>query len=629
MATNNQFQLLKQRRFLPYFITQFLGAMNDNVYRISLMILIAATYAKADKDQADLLVNVCAALFILPFFLFSALAGELADKYDKAKLIRRIKFAEIVIMATAGLAFYLNSVYFLIAILFLMGTQSSFFGPIKYSILPQHLDADELVGGNGLVEMGTFLAILSGTIIGGLLISLDKAPELAVTVTTISFAMFGWLTSLFIPRSRRVGRDPKLKIKWNPLVETWKTLKLSAKERGIFLSILGISWFWFYGTSFLTQLPNYNERFIHGDEHVITIMLAVFSIGIGIGSMLCERLSDHRVELGLVPFGAIGLTLFAADLSFAHGTYPEIEVTAKAFVQTASNWRMLADLLLMGLFGGFYIVPLYVVLQDRSDPKLRSRIIASNNILNALFMAIASVMAIVLLKIGLTIPQFFLVIALLNAVVTLYIFRVVPEFLMRFIVWILISFFYRVDKKGIENIPEKGAAIIACNHVSFLDPLVITAVVRRPIIFVMHYRIFKIPGLSFLFKTAKCIPIATARENEEMKEKAFARVDEALKKGQLVGIFPEGGLTPNGEIQPFKPGIDRILQSQPVPTIPMALRGMWGSWFSRRHGRAMLHLPRKFIWAKVVIRIGKAITADNYSRDKLQKAIEDLRGDNP
>lgn len=629
MAKNNQFQLLRQRRFLPYFITQFLGAFNDNVYRISLMILIAGTYAKADKDQADVLVNVCAALFILPFFLFSALAGELADKYDKAKLIRRIKLAEICIMATAAVAFYLNSVYFLIAILFLMGTQSSFFGPIKYSILPQHLEPHELVGGNGLVEMGTFLAILLGTIVGGTLIALDHSPELAVVVTTVSLAFLGWSASLFIPRARRSNRDSRLKIKWNPITETWKTLKISAKDRGIFLSILGISWFWFYGTSFLTQLPNYNERFLHGDEHVITIMLTVFSVGIGIGSMLCERLSDHRVELGLVPFGAIGLTVFAVDLSFAHGPYPEAEVTVRAFLENLSNWRMLADLLLMGLFGGFYIVPLYVVLQDRSDPKERSRIIASNNIMNALFMAVASVMAIILLKIGLTIPQFFLVIALLNAAITFYIFKIVPEFLMRFIVWVLISLFYRVDKKGMHNIPDKGAAIITCNHVSFLDPLIIMAVVRRPIIFVMDHNIFKVPGLSFLFKAGKCIPIAPAKESVALKEQAFARVDEALKKGQLVGIFPEGGLTPNGEIQPFKPGIDRILESEPVPTIPMALQGMWGSWFSRRHGRAMLHLPRKFIWSKVVIRIGKAISADDYSRDKLQKEIEKLRGNNP
>ncbi|HET9843233.1 MAG TPA: MFS transporter [Gammaproteobacteria bacterium] len=630
MATKNQFQLLLERRFLPYFITQFLGAFNDNVYRISLMILIAVTYASAEKSQADYLVNLCAALFIMPFFLFSATAGQLADKYTKAYIIRWIKFSEVVMMLLAGFAFYLNSIYFLIVILFFMGTHSAFFGPIKYSILPQHLNKRELVGGNGLVEMGTFIAILLGTIVGGLLIGLEHYPKLAVSITTISVALLGFITSFFIPKIKSPSsEEPQLKIRLEPISETWKTLKIAASKRVIFLSILGTSWFWFYGTSFLTQLPNYNARFIHGNESVITLMLAAFSIGIGVGSMLCERLSGHKVEIGLVPFGAIGLTLFAADLSFAHGPFPEVEITVREFIQSPHNWRLLADLTLIGLFGGFYIVPLYVILQDRSKPNQRSRIIAANNIINSLLMALASVLAVVLLRVGLSIPEFFFVIALMNAAVTLYIFKVVPEFLMRFIIWILIHSLYRVEVEGSENLPEDGPAVLCCNHVSYLDPLIVMACVRKPIRFVMDYHIFKIPILSFVFKTAKCIPITPGKHNRQIKENAFKEVSKALKARQLVGIFPEGGLTPNGSVQPFKPGISKIALDNNVKIIPIALQGMWGSWYSRRHGRAMLHLPRKFIFAKVKVKVGAPIYAKDFDLQSLQQKIEELRGNMP
>ncbi len=628
MKTTNQFQLFGERRYLPYFITQFLGAFNDNIYRISLMVLIATTYAKTDVDKADYLVNVCAALFILPFFLFSATAGNLADKYDKTKLIRLIKMFEVLVMSMVGLAFYFDSMLFLIAILFLTGTQSSFFGPIKFSILPEHLEEDELVGGNGLVEMGTFVAILMGTVVGGTLIALDDKPKFWVSVTTLFVALVGFSASMMMPRTK--VNAPDLKINWNPIRQTIDTLKTGAQRRSIFLSILGISWFWFYGTCFLTQLPNYNERFLNGDEHVITALLATFSIGIGLGSILCERLSGHKVEIGLVPFGAIGLTLFAVDLSFAHGALPEQMVTVQAFLQNSSNWRLLADLFFMGIFGGFYIVPLYVILQDRSDPKNRSRVIAANNIMNALFMSIASIFTIALLVwVDVSIPTLFFIIGIMNFVITLYIFSVVPEFLLRFIAWVIVSLLYRVDLKGIENIPDKGPCVICSNHVSYFDPVLMMAVVKRPIRFVMDHRIFKVPGLNFFFKHAGCIPIAPAKEDASVKEDAFKKVAEYLDAGEVVGIYPEGHLSADGSIRDFRPGIERVIESNPVVVIPVALRGMWGSWFSRKHGKAMMHIPRKFIFAKVGVHVGKAIQPNELDRQALQKTIEELRGDNP
>lgn len=419
MPTQHQFQLLTLRRFFPYFGTQYLGALNDNIFKTSLLVLISMTFAVQYPDKANVLNNIAAAAFIFPFFLFAATAGQLADKYPKHRIIQIIKFAEVIIALLIGVGFYLDHFPFLLFVLFLLGTQAAFFSPVKYSILPQYLSDDELTGGNGLVQMGTFVAILMGTILGGLLISHEHWGEWLISITTLCCALAGFGLSLLIPPAITQNRTPDLKINWEPFSQTYRTLTSSIKNLQLFTAMVGISWFWFYGSVLLTQIPNYTKLVLNGGPAVMTSLLTVVSFGIGIGSLLCEKLSGHKEEIGLVPLGAIGLTLFAADLSFAH-----------------AYWRVLSDLFFVGLFGGFYIVPLYVMLQTRSPIEKRSQVVAANNIMNALFMTFASVVAIVLLKIGLTIQQLFLVIALMNVALVLCIFWAYPEFILRFKHWV-------------------------------------------------------------------------------------------------------------------------------------------------------------------------------------------------
>jgi hypothetical protein len=625
MSEHSQFALLRERRFLPFFCTQFLGAFNDNVYKNALVIMLTFHAAAITSLSSGTLVNLCAGLFILPFFLFSATAGQIADKYEKSTIIRYVKLLEIGIMVIGAFGFIEQNLVLLISALFLMGLHSTIFGPVKYSILPQHLKSEEIVGGNGLVEMGTFLAILLGTILGGLLVAQTQFATL-VSVTVIGIACFGYLSSRAIPAAPPAA--PDLKINWNPVTETWANLKFTKQNRTVFLSVLGISWFWFYGATLLAQFPNYCKEVLGGNEHVATLMLTMFSVGVGTGSLLCEKLSGHKVEIGLVPFGSIGLTVFALDLYFASpAAAGGALVGAAEFIARAGSWRILFDLVMIGVFGGFYIVPLYALIQTRSERSHQSRIIAGNNILNALFMVVSAGMAVGLLKAGFTIAQIFLVVALLNAAVACYIYTLVPEFLMRFLIWLLMHSVYRLEKSGLDKIPEEGAAVIVCNHVSFVDALIIAAACRRPIRFVMDHNIFRIPVLSFIFRTGKTIPIAPMKENPALLEKAYDDIAAALRDGDLVAIFPEGRLTQTGELNPFRGGITRILERTPVPVVPLALRGLWGSFFSRMGGRAMADMSRLAPFKRVALVAGEVVAPAAATPEALQQIVLDLRGD--
>ncbi|MCC2659123.1 MAG: transporter [Panacagrimonas sp.] len=627
MSESSQFNLLGQRRFGPFFATQTLGAFNDNVFKNALVILVTFGIAGLSGDQINAYVNLAGGLFILPFFLFSATAGQIAEKFEKSGLIRGIKLAEIAIMVLAAVGLYLGEIHLLLGVLFLLGAQAAVFGPVKYSILPQALREEELVGGNALVEAATFLAILLGTLLGGWLIGREGGAN-ATGIAVVIFAVMGYLAARAIPTTPATA--PDLRINWNPLTETWRNFQFMRGNRTVLLSVLGISWFWLYGATFLSQLPNYTKVYLGGNQQVVTLLLTVFSLGIGLGSLLCERLSGHKVEMGLVPFGSIGLTVFGIDLYFAAPEAATITGQgAMAFLREATNHRVLWDLVLIGLFGGFYIVPLYAVIQTRSEPTHRSRIIAGNNILNALFMVVSAIVSVLLLKSGLTIPQLLLTVAIMNAAVAVFIYSLLPEFLMRFMVWILISLLYRIRTEGLENIPDEGGAIVAPNHVSFVDALIIGGTVRRPIRFVMYHKIFRIPVLNFIFRTARAIPIAPARENPELLQKAFVEIERALRDGELVGIFPEGGLTPDGAIQTFKPGIEKMLETTPVPVIPMAVRGLWLSMWSRRDstlGRS--RLPRR-IRARIELIAAPPMDGTTLKAVDLEAQVRALRGDRP
>ncbi|NVK23042.1 MAG: MFS transporter [Kangiellaceae bacterium] len=623
----NQFSLFKQKFFSSYFITQALGALNDNVFKSALLIFIAYQAADQLNLNSDMLNNIAAGLFILPFFLFSATAGQIAEKYEKSALIRKIKVFEIIIMCCAVIGFFINNIWFLLFVLFLMGFQSSLFGPIKYSILPSHLKEDELLGGNGLVEMGTFLAIIIGTVIGGVLIGRGQIGVHILSGLLLAVSVIGYLSSRKIPSTPSLQSN--LKINWNPVSETWRTFKFARQNRVVFLSILGISWFWFYGAIFLTQIPNFTKVSLNGNDLVATMVLATFSIGIGVGSALCEFLSGRKVELGLVPFGAIGMTWFALDIYFANPVSGfSGELSPMQYLAQDNSIRTLINCALVGIFGGFYIVPLYALVQERCERSHLSRVIAGNNILNSLFMVIAAVMGAVLLGNGMTIPQLFLLTAILNAVVAIYIFTLVPEFLMRFLVWILIHTIYRVRKQGLENIPDDGPCVLVCNHVSYVDALIIGGSIRRPVRFVMYYKIFKIPVLSFIFKTAKAIPIAGRKEDEKLLNKAMYQISEALEQGEIVCIFPEGKLTHDGEMNEFKAGIEKIIEASPVPVVPMALQGLWHSLFSRKRTNKLVDRIKR-LRTRVSLVIGEPVAANSVTKERLQEKVSNLRGDNP
>lgn len=624
---SSQFGLLKQRRFAPFFVTQTLGAFNDNVFKNALGVLVTFGAMRLTPAQVDFYQNIAAVVFILPFFLFSATSGQIAEKYEKSRLIRGIKLLEVAIAVTAAIGLYLRSMPFLLAVLFGLGLQATLFGPVKYSILPQTLRQDELVGGNALVESATSLAILLGLMAGGILMGLDGGTTL-VAGTVLLVAALGYLASRGIPAAP--AGSPQLRINWNPLTETWRNIQFMRGNRTVFLSVLGISWFWFYGATFITQLPHYTEAYLGGNDRVFTLLLGIFCVGTGIGSLLCERLSGHKVEIGLVPFGSIGMTVFGIDLYFAQPDLASAQgLGVTQFLHQLRSHRVMLDLLLIGTFAGFYIVPLYALIQTRSEDSHRSRIIAGNNILNALFMVASAVLAIGLLKAGLNIPQLLLVTALMNAAVALFIYSLVPEFLMRFLVWMLISLLYRIDKRGLENIPDEGAAVIACNHVSFVDAVILGGSVRRPVRFVMYHTIFRIPVLNFIFRTARAIPIAPAKENAKLLDAAYEEIDRALRNGELICIFPEGGLSPDGEIKPFKAGIERIIKRTPAPVVPMAVRGLWASMWSRRDSALRrMRLPRRFR-ANIELIAGAPMPPEQVTVATLEARVRELRGDRP
>ncbi|MBI2727997.1 MAG: MFS transporter [Polaromonas sp.] len=625
----NQFALLAQRRFAPFFWTQFSGAANDNLFKFAFTVMV--TYQLSVNWLPPAMAGlVIGALFILPFLLFSATSGQLTDKFEKTRVIRFVKNLEIAIMLLAASGFVSGNINYqvpvLLACTFLMGLHSTLFGPVKFAYLPQALNERELTGGNGMVEMGTFVAILLGNIVGGLIVAIPGVGPHYVALGCVLLALAGRAAAQFIPLAP--ATDPHLKINWNPVTETWRNLKLAADNVVVFRSMLGISWMWFFGAVFLSQFPSFAKDVMHGDEHVASLLLVVFSIGIATGSLLCEVLSKRHVEIGLVPMGAIGMSVFAIDLYFASRGMPAAGLMGVGvFLSQHYHWRVMADLALLSLFAGLYSVPMYALIQLRSQPTHRARIIAANNILNALFMIVSSILAGALLGAGFTVPQIFLFVGLANAVVAFYIFMLVPEYLLRFVAFLMSRLVYRFRITGDHNIPTSGAAVLTCNHVSFADPVLLMAASPRPIYFVMDHRIFKTPVLGWFFRLARAIPIAPKSEDPALYEAAFEAAAKVLRDGDLLAIFPEGGITKNGELQEFKGGIMKIIENAErdglaMPVIPMALTNLWGSFFSRAEkGVAMVKPFRRGVWSRVGLNVGKPVAAKDVQPQALREAV--------
>ena len=621
----SQFALLGQRRFAALFHTQFLGAFNDNLFKAAITLIFVYSGLIA-ADVTDIVVNAAAGLFILPFFLFSATAGQLADKYEKSRLVRRIKVFEIVVAASGALAVILESVAGMLFVLFLLGVQSTFFGPLKYSILPQQLDESELIGGNAQIEMGTFVAILLGTLIGGV-VAAQADVNVLLAIGVCAVALLGYLASRYIPETP--ATSPQLTVGWNPVTETLALLRAAQANRTVFLSILGISWFWLLGSAFLAQIPNLTRVYLDGGTTVVTMFLSIFTIAVALGSLACEKLSGEKIEIGLVPFGAAGLTLAGIDLYFAVSAMPAVAEQRQwlEFAGAPGSFRVMLDMALLGFFGGTFIVPLYALIQSRTPAPMRARMIAVNNVINAAFMVVAAVGAVVLVGLmGMTIPDFLFMIVLMNAAVAWFIFHQVPEFTMRFMVWLLSHSLYRVTHEDLHHIPQEGGAIIVCNHVTYVDALLLAGAVRRPIRFIMFKGIYDIPVLNFVFRTCRTIPIIGKSEDPQAYEEAFALIKEGLEAGDLLCIFPEGALTKDGEIDEFRRGIERVLAETPVPVVPMALRGLWKSFFSHYRGAFNPRTIVNRLWHPVTVAAGSVVPPHSATAAYLEELVRSLRG---
>ena len=622
-ASTSQFGLLGTRRLAPLFVTQFFGAFNDNLFKQAFIVILTFGGLIAE-DGAGIYVNLAAGLFILPFFLFSATAGTLADKFEKSRLIRLVKLGEIAVAALAGIALYLESVPALFAVLFLLGVQSTFFGPLKYAILPQHLDASELVGGNAVVQMGTFVAILLGTIGGGILGGKSDV-SLWLFVFMVAVAAMGYAACRRIPVAAPTQSDD---LGWNPVIETWRLIILARERKAVFLSILGVSWFWLLGSVVLAQIPDL-VRSLAGGPYVVTLIMVVFTVAIAAGSLLCERLSRRRVEIGLVPIGAAGVSLFGLDTYFAIGAIVAggPERTVMEFLAADGVFRFLFDLAMMGVFTGLYVVPLQANIQSRTPNDRRARVIAANNVLNAVFMVAGAGFAISWLLLDGAIPGLICTMAVVNAAVAVFIFHQVPEFTMRFLIWMISHTLYRVRHSGLDAIPERDAAVLVCNHVSYVDACLLAGAVRRPIRFVMHVDIYRIPVLNFIFRTGRTIPIIGRHQDPDVYEAAFEAIRAGLAAGDLLCIFPEGRLTTDGEVDRFRRGVERIVEETPVPVVPMALAGLWGSFFSPEGKGPLRRGPGRF-WSRVDVVAGEPVPAAAVEADDLRERVLALRGSN-
>lgn len=622
----SQSDLLRQKKFAPLFGTLFLGAFNDHIFKNSLVFLVTYQSVQVFGMSPAQAITVASGLFVLPFFLFSGMAGQLADKYDKAFLIRRIKFCEILVMGLAAVGFYFGWYEYQLFVLFLMGLQSTFYSPVKYSILPQHLDPKELVGGNALVEAGTFLAILLGTL-GGAVVRISDQGILLICIIVLGLAVAGFIASLFVPDAP--ANDPRLRLSRNPVTPTWNILKFTAENKIVLLSIFGISWFWFLGAAILMLLPEYAKSDLQVDEWVLSVFLLAFTVGVGIGSLACEALSQRRLEIGLVPFGSIGMTIFLALMGL-YGipeflkTGHENLMTLSTFLSHAEGIYFICVLFLLAVFSGFYIVPLNTLIQIKSERAHLSRIIAGNNIINAGFTVGASFIVFGLLWLKFSVSQIMLLFAAITVFITVFIYNTVPEFLYRFVVWVISSLLYRVKVTGYENLPDEGGAILVCNHVTFVDWMVIGGAIKRPVRFIMTYKFFKGWLLKRILKKAKVIPIGPKHSHEQIYHEAFAAAAKELRSGELVCIFPEGKLTADGEISEFKPGVEKMVHETPVSVIPMALKNMWGSFFSVE-GKGAFRGPKK-LWACVELQIGKPIPPEAVKAHDLETQIKEMRG---
>ncbi|MFX4228086.1 MAG: MFS transporter [Porticoccaceae bacterium] len=618
-------QLLTSERFLPIFLAQFGGALNDNLFKSAMLIIVAFQLTDA-AAEASTINNLAALLFILPYFLFSVLAGQLSDRSDKSVMIQNNKIAEICIVLLGALALYMQSIPLLLFILFCLGAQSAMFGPNKYAVLPQLLQGKELVGGNALIASGTFTAILLGTLIGGILAQ-QQSAWIWIASGCLVTAIGGYLASRRIPKTD-IG-SPDLKIDWNLPGQTLKLISMARGHFRVWTAILGVSWFWFVGSAYLTQIPTIVRYIGGGDESVVTLFLALFIIGVGLGCTLAAKLSGYLAEVGLAPLALLLLALSGLDLAQIDTHTPESLLSVSGFLGSPDGLRISLDILLIGIFGGAFALPMYTELQQASYVENRARIISINNVINAIFMVISAIIAIVMLGIlQYHLSSYLTLIAFLNLLFSLFMFWRTPVQSLRFLAEVSSRLIYRVESSEIANLPEKGPALLICNHVSYADPIIIFGACKRPIRFIMAKDIRNKPMLKLVFEASRTLAICSPVEDRKTYEETIREAAESLKNGELVMIFPEGRLSPDGEIGQFRRGVEKLLEIAPVPVYPMAIRGIWGSFFSHGSGPAIksgfhIRLRRRAIQ----LRVGAPLSPEGLNALIMQRKVEQLRGE--
>lgn len=617
IQTPTPWALLGTRRLAPLFITRSLGAFNDGLVAAALVVLLASPAAGPLALRPESAATIAVVAYLCPLLLCSATAGQLADKSDRARLAQTIKSLEMLIMIIAALGVLLPSLTLLIAALCLLGLRSALLGPANDALLAQHLREDELVGAGALLKTGLFVALLTGSLVGGMLAGLNDRAVWVALVGLLAAAA-GFSASLGIPAAPAPA--PELAVGINPGSETLRNIGSARQDRLVLLSILGVAWFWSNAALFLAALSPHVIDTMSGSAFPALLPMLVVALGFGVGSLLCKALSGRYVEFGLIPLGALGMGLFLLDL-------------ALAFPPTAQHLdgalRVLFDLGALGVLCAFYLVPQNVLILSKSPAQQRARIVSTGVFLNALAMLVGwGVGAIGLGYLGYerALPCLLALASVGFFGVAVYAYFAAPHLSLRFLTDLLIHCFYRLDKQGFEHIPNDGPAVLVCNHVSFVDSVVIMAAIKRPIRFVMDYRIHRTPGVGFIFRHSRTIPIATAKENLALKETAFAAVAHALKNGELIGLFPEGRITHTGEINHFRYGVGRIVSETPVPVIPMALRGLWGSFFSRRYGPAMSKPSLLRPLAKIELVVGEPVPPEQGTPENLQEVVTALRG---
>ncbi len=625
----SQSQLMGQRRFWPFFWTSFLTAFNDNVLKQGIVSYVVLAQLEVLGLPPGPLVAASTVIIILPFVLFSATAGQVTDRTPKATVVRWVKLAEVGIMSVGLFGLMTRNMELLLVVIFLTGLQSTFFAPAKYSFLPEVLEEDELVAGNALIEMGTFLSVLLGTIAGGTLIGLygkDNGP-VAVGVAVMGIAVLGAIVALFI--LRRPAASPNLRISLNPVTPNVELFRITRVNETVFLSIMGISWFWFVGTGMLAMIGAYSSTIFGTNPYGLNYLTGLFCVGIGVGSLLCDRLSRDRLELGLVPLGSIGMSLFMLDLFLvgnpAWMRAGDASFSVVGFLSTFTGWRISIDLLLVAMCGGFFTVPLYTLIQRNSPADTRSRVIAGSNLINSVFMLAAGGLITVLLAQKAPVPWIYALLAIMNVAVAFYIYHLLPTFMWRFMLWVVTNLMYRVKVTGTENIPKEGPVVLVCNHPTYVDFMFVASACKRPPRFLMFYTFMKLPFVGWLFRDAKVIPIAPRADDPKIMDRAFDEVAAELEEGGVVCIFPEGMVSRDGGLNPFRPGVEKIIRRTPVSVVPMALQGMWGSFFSYFWGKP-LSKPFQRFRARVSITIGTPIPPQEVSAQGLAETVAAMGG---